>query len=43
MYQEWLFKDPTESRDAIPFELYVTEPHKNINGKSLTDIYIPIN
>ena len=43
MYQEWLFKDPTKSRDAIPFELYVTEPPKNLSGKSLTDIYIPIN
>lgn len=43
MYQEWLFKDTSQIRDAIPFELYVTEPPKNMRDKSLTDIYIPIN
>lgn len=43
MYQEWLFKDKTKIRDAVPFELYVTEPPKNMKDKSLTDIYIPIN
>ncbi|MGL5686543.1 AraC family transcriptional regulator [Vagococcus fluvialis] len=43
MYQEWLFKDESQIRDAVPFELYVTEPAKNMKDKSLTDIYIPIN
>lgn len=43
MYQEWLFKDESQIRDAVPFELYVTEPAKNMTDKSLTDIYIPIN
>lgn len=42
MYQEWLFKDKAKSRDAVPFELYVTEPPKNMKDTSLTDIYIPI-
>ncbi|MBV7390537.1 GyrI-like domain-containing protein [Enterococcus sp. ALS3] len=42
MYQEWLFKHPDQIRDAVPFELYVTEPAKNYKDKSLTDIYIPI-
>lgn len=43
MYQEWLFKDEAKARDAVPFELYVTEPPKNFKDKSHTDIYIPIN
>lgn len=43
MYQEWLFKGDDKARDAIPFELYVTEPPKNAKDKSYTDIYIPIN
>ena len=43
MYQEWLFKDDSRARDAVPFELYVTEPPRNFKDKSLTDIYIPIN
>jgi len=43
MYQEWLFKEEDKARDAVPFELYVTEPPKNFKDKSLTDIYIPIN
>ena len=43
MYQEWLFKDERKVRDAVPFELYVTEPPRNSKEKSLTDIYIPIN
>lgn len=43
MYQEWLLKDDMKVRDAVPFELYVTEPSKNLKDKSLTDIYIPIN
>lgn len=43
MYQEWLFKDGKKVRDAVPFELYVTEPPKNLKDKSFTDIYIPIN
>ncbi|WP_265459643.1 AraC family transcriptional regulator [Enterococcus sp. HY326] len=43
MYQEWLFKNGNQARDAIPFELYVTEPPKNFEDKSFTDIYIPIN
>lgn len=43
MYQEWLFKNEDQARDAIPFELYVTEPAKNFSTKSFTDIYIPIN
>lgn len=42
MYQEWLFKGKATPRDAVPFELYVTEPPKNFKGKSFTDIYIPI-
>ncbi len=43
MYQEWLFKENQKPRDAIPFELYVTEPPKNARDKSFTDIYIPID
>lgn len=43
MYHEWLFKDKQNARDAVPFELYVTEPPKNSKDKSLTDIYIPVN
>ena len=42
MYQEWLFKGKADPRDAIPFEMYITEPPKNLKDKSLTDIYIPI-
>ncbi|MBP2098211.1 AraC family transcriptional regulator [Enterococcus rivorum] len=42
MYQEWLFKDKAKPRDAVPFEIYITEPPKNLKDKSLTDIYIPI-
>lgn len=42
MYKEWLFKGKAEPRDAIPFELYVTEPPKNMKDKSFTDIYMPI-
>lgn len=43
MYEEWLFKDKSKIRDAVPFELFVTEPPKNYKDKSFTDIYIPIN
>lgn len=43
MYQEWLFRDDQKARDAVPFEVYITEPPKNFRDKSLTDIYIPIN
>ena len=42
MYQEWLFKGEEKPRDSFPFELYVTEPPKQLKGKSFTDIYIPI-
>lgn len=42
MYREWLFKDKAKPRDAVPFELYITEPPKNREVKSLTDIYIPV-
>ena len=42
MYQKWLLAEKAQPRDAVPFELYVTEPPKNFKGKSLTDIYIPI-
>jgi AraC family transcriptional regulator len=42
MYQEWLFKGKAQPRDAVPFEMYITEPPKNTKDKSLTDIYIPI-
>jgi len=42
MYHEYLFKSNEKPRDAIPFELYVTEPPKTMSGKSFTDIYIPI-
>lgn len=42
MYNQWLFKGNESPRDAIPFELYVTEPPKNAKDKSFTDIYIPI-
>lgn len=43
MYQEWLFEDDRKARDAVPFELYVTDPPKSFKDKSFTDIYIPIN
>lgn len=42
MYQGWLFKGEYQARDAVPFELYVTEPPMNSKDKSSTDIYIPI-
>lgn len=42
MYQKWLFAGNAEPRDAVPFELYVTEPPKSFKGKSFADIYIPI-
>lgn len=42
MYQEWLFKGNATARDAVPFEIYMTEPSKNLKEKSRTDIYIPI-
>ncbi|MGL4695536.1 AraC family transcriptional regulator [Enterococcus larvae] len=42
MYQEWLFKNKARIRDAVPFEIYITEPPKSLKDKSLTDIYIPI-
>ncbi|MGO2909260.1 MAG: AraC family transcriptional regulator [Leuconostoc citreum] len=43
MYEGWLFKDKAKSRDAVPFEMYITDPPKNTKDKSFTDIYIPIN
>lgn len=42
MYQEWLFGGAQKPRDAVPFELYVTEPPKKLKDKSFTDIFIPI-
>jgi len=42
MYHKWLFSEKIEPRDAVPFELYVTEPPKSFKCKSFTDIYIPI-
>jgi len=42
MYNEWLFKGTQSPRDAVPFELYVTEPPRSFKQKSKTDIYIPI-
>ncbi len=42
MYNQWLFKEKVKPRDTFPFELYVTEPPKNMKDKSFTDIYIPI-
>lgn len=42
MYHEYLFKSGEKPRDAIPFELYVSQPSMKLNVKSFTDIYIPI-
>lgn len=42
MYENWLFAGEAKARDAVPFELYVTEPPKNARDKSYTEIYIPI-
>ena len=42
MYNEWLFKSKYQARDAVPFELYVTQPPMNSKDKSFTDIYVPI-
>lgn len=42
MYHEWLFKEAVTPRDAVPFELYVDEPPRNMKDTSHTDIYIPI-
>ena len=42
MYENWLFEGKANARDAVPFELYVTEPPKNARDKSYTEIYIPI-
>lgn len=42
MYHEWLFKSDETPRDAIPFEMYITEPPRNAKDESFTDIYIPI-
>lgn len=42
MYQDYIFNGLYASRDAIPFELYVSEPPRNLTDSSITDIYIPI-
>lgn len=39
---ELLTNENFKLRDAIPFELYVNEPPKNVKAKSKTDIYLPI-
>ena len=42
-YNEWLLiNDDIKPRDDFPFELYVTEPPRNLKSRSLTDIYIPV-
>lgn len=40
---KWLFGGKQKARDAVPFELYVTNPPNNSKDKSFTDIYIPID
>lgn len=42
-YNEWLLiNNDIKPRDDFPFELYVTEPPRNLKSRSLTDIYIPV-
>ena len=42
-YHDFLFKSESmKPRDDFPFELYVTQPPRNLKSKSLTDIYLPI-
>lgn len=40
--EEFLQQGGYTLRDAVPFELYVTEPPKGFKGTSKTDIYIPV-
>lgn len=39
---EFLKQGSYTLRDAVPFELYVTEPPKGFKGTSKTDLYIPV-
>ncbi len=42
MYGEWLLNSGYTPRDAVPFEVYVSDPNVNPGGKQLVDIYLPI-
>lgn len=42
MYGEWLPGSGMQPRDAVPFEVYVSNPSKNPGGKQLLDIYVPV-
>ncbi len=42
MYGEWLPNSNYQPRDALPFEVYVSNPHENVGSKQLLDIYLPI-
>jgi AraC family transcriptional regulator len=42
MYAEWLSNSYYQPRDSFPFELYLNNPNDHPQGKSLVDIYLPI-
>lgn len=42
MYQTYILNGVYTPRDAVPFELYVSEPPRNLKETSITEIYIPI-
>lgn len=42
MYAEWLPGSGMQPRDAVPFEVYVSDPSKNPGGKQLLDIWVPV-
>lgn len=42
MYGDWLPDSGCQPRDALPFEVYVSDPTTNPGGKQFVDIYLPI-
>lgn len=42
MYGEWLPSSACQPRDALPFEVYVSEPPQTPDGKQLVAIYLPV-
>ncbi|MCP3773786.1 AraC family transcriptional regulator [Paenibacillus sp. MZ04-78.2] len=42
MYGEWLPNSGCQPRDAFPFEVYVSDPNANPQGKQFVDIYLPV-
>lgn len=42
MYETYAKENDVELRDAVPFEMYLEEPPRNMKDRSLVHIYIPI-